>query len=105
MCLPQIYAEAVRTSREEELGLLRVDSVLWALAGVIPQASAICVTLVTFGLYSRLESSPLGPAQIFTAVALFNQMIVPLFILPIAIAVLIKGILSTRRIAQVIPRR
>jgi hypothetical protein len=67
---------------------------------VIPQASSILVTLVTFGVYSQVESEPLTSAKIFTGLALFNQMLVPLFILPITVNVVVKGVVSTRRLAE-----
>ena len=67
---------------------------------MIPQASSILVTLVTFGVYSQVEREPLTSAKIFTGLALFNQMLVPLFILPITVNVVVKGIVSTRRLAE-----
>ncbi|CAG0912864.1 unnamed protein product [Notodromas monacha] len=96
----RVFKDRIESQRKTELGLLWSDSILWALVGVIPQASSILVTLVTFGIYAHIESQPLTSAKIFTGLALFNQMLVPLFILPITVNIAIKGVVSTRRLAE-----
>lgn len=46
---------------------------------------------MTFGLYSLLEGAALEPARVFSGLALFNQLTVPLFILPIIVSHTIRA--------------
>lgn len=57
----------------------------------LTQGSGVVVCLVTFGLYSLLEGAALEPARVFSGLALFNQLTVPLFILPIIVSHTIRA--------------
>lgn len=54
--------------------------------------SSVLVTLVTFGLYSYIETEKLEPSKVFAGLALFNQLTVPLFIFPITVPVVIDAL-------------
>jgi len=60
------------------------------------------ITIVTFAVYTLIndESIEFNSSNVFTALALFNQLTVPLFILPITIPIIISSIISTRRIER-----
>lgn len=60
------------------------------------------ITIVTFATYTLIndESIEFNSSNVFTALALFNQLTVPLFILPITIPIIISSIISTRRIER-----
>jgi hypothetical protein len=60
----------------------------------LTHASSILVTLVTFGLHFLLEGSSLAPENVFSGLALFNQLTVPLFIFPITVPIIISALVS-----------
>lgn len=64
--------------------------------------SSILITIVTFAVYTLIndESIEFNSSNVFTALALFNQLTVPLFILPITIPIIISSIISTKRIQR-----
>lgn len=96
----KVYANMVKQIRKEELAVLRKDAVFVALNTFITQGSAILLTLVTFSLYSVIEGRPLTPSQVFSGLALFNQLTVPLYIIPVVIPIVINAIVSTKRLSE-----
>ena len=51
----------------------------------------------TTGLYSGLETEMFTAGEIFTALALFNQLAVCLSVFPVTLPILIKGVVSRNR--------
>jgi len=49
---------------------------------------------VTFGVYFLLEEKSLTPENVFSGLALFNQLTVPLFIFPITVPIIISAMVS-----------
>ncbi|KAK8782741.1 hypothetical protein V5799_015921 [Amblyomma americanum] len=96
----KVYANMVKQIRKEELAVLRKDAIFVALNTFITQGSAILLTLVTFSLYSVIEGRPLTPSQVFSGLALFNQLTVPLYIIPVVIPIVINSIVSTKRLSE-----
>ncbi|GFS61777.1 ATP-binding cassette sub-family C member 8 [Trichonephila inaurata madagascariensis] len=96
----RLYANFVQNVREKELKILRSDAICVAFNTFITQTSSIIVTLVTFSLFSKLEGKPLMPADVFTGLALFNQLTVPLYIIPFVIPMVINAVVSTRRLVD-----
>ncbi|KAL1440438.1 hypothetical protein MTO96_009478 [Rhipicephalus appendiculatus] len=96
----RVYANMVKQIRKEELAVLRKDAIFVALNTFITQGSAILLTLVTFSLYSVIEGRPLTPSQVFSGLALFNQLTVPLYIIPVVIPIVINAIVSTKRLSE-----
>ncbi|XP_063611389.1 ATP-binding cassette sub-family C member 9-like [Penaeus indicus] len=95
-----VFIKRVTSTRERELHLLYRDSIYRALMTFLTQGSGVVVCLVTFGLYSLLEGAALEPARVFSGLALFNQLTVPLFILPIIVSHTIRAKNSTRRLQE-----
>lgn len=64
--------------------------------------SSILITIVTFATYTLINDDQIefNSSNVFTALALFNQLTVPLFILPITIPIIISSLISTRRIER-----
>ncbi|XP_042910121.1 ATP-binding cassette sub-family C member 8 isoform X2 [Parasteatoda tepidariorum] len=91
-----VYAHLVQKIRNKELKILRSDAVCVAFNTFITQTSSIIVTLVTFSLYSKIEGRPLMPADVFTGLALFNQLTVPLYIIPFVIPMVINAVLQVK---------
>lgn len=96
----KVYANMVKQIRKEELAVLKKDAIFVALNTFITQGSAILLTLVTFSLYSVIEGRPLTPSQVFSGLALFNQLTVPLYIIPVVIPIVINAIVSTKRLSE-----
>ncbi|KAF8777815.1 ATP-binding cassette sub-family C member 9 like protein [Argiope bruennichi] len=96
----RLYANFVQNVREKELKILRSDAICVAFNTFITQTSSIIVTLVTFSLFSKIEGRPIMPADVFTGLALFNQLTVPLYIIPFVIPMVINAIVSTRRLVD-----
>ncbi|CAM1323224.1 Sur (predicted) [Pycnogonum litorale] len=92
------FFQFVQNCREKEIKVLKKDSICKALNTSLTQASSILVALVTFGVFSLIEGRPLTPSDVFTGLALFNQLTVPLFIFPIVIPIAVSAIISTRRL-------
>nr|CAD7596639.1 unnamed protein product [Timema genevievae] len=93
-----IYGSRILETRKRELRLLDKDAVYWALLTFLTHASSVLVTLVTFGVYFSMEEGALSPGNVFTGLALFNQLTVPLFIFPITVPVIISAMVSTKRL-------
>lgn len=94
------YANHIEAVREKELKLLKKDAIYVALNTFITQASSIIVTLVTFAIYSKIEGKALTPSEVFTGLALFNQLTVPLYIIPFVIPIVINSVVSTKRLSE-----
>nr|XP_045592637.1 ATP-binding cassette sub-family C member Sur-like [Procambarus clarkii] len=95
-----VFVKRITRVREKELDLLHRDSILRALMTFLTQGSGVVVSLVTFGLYSWMEGTALEPARVFSGLALFNQLTVPLFILPIIVSHTIRAKNSIRRLEE-----
>ncbi|CAL4064790.1 unnamed protein product, partial [Meganyctiphanes norvegica] len=93
-----VFIKRISQVREKELKLLYKDSIYRALMTFLTQGSGVLVSLVTFGLYSLLEGGALESARVFSGLALFNQLTVPLFILPIILSHTIRAKSSARRL-------
>lgn len=64
--------------------------------------SSILITVVTFAAYTLINDDNIefNSANVFAALALFNQLTVPLFIFPITIPIIISCSISTNRIER-----
>lgn len=62
--------------------------------------SSVLISFVTLAVFIGIEGEniELTASRVFTALALFNQMTVPLFIFPITIPIIISAIVSTKRL-------
>nr|XP_018907669.1 PREDICTED: ATP-binding cassette sub-family C member Sur [Bemisia tabaci] len=94
------FYEKISISRDAELNYLNKDSLYWALMTFLTHASSVLIALLTFGIYSLIETVPLMPSNVFAGLALFNQLTVPLFIFPITVPIIINAINSVRRIEE-----
>ncbi|XP_022105344.1 ATP-binding cassette sub-family C member 9-like [Acanthaster planci] len=94
------YLRVVENIRNQELISLLKMNVSYGLIGFIVSSSPLVVTLLTFGTYTTFTGELLTPEKAFSALALFNQLSAPLFILPLVTATLVNGIISTRRLQK-----
>lgn len=56
--------------------------------------------MISFILFTYIEKKPLKASIVFTSIALFNQITVPLYIVPLVISMLISAIVSHRRLVK-----
>ncbi|CAB3372321.1 Hypothetical predicted protein [Cloeon dipterum] len=94
------FCERIFRVRAKELHLLDKDSLYWGVMTFLTHASSVMVTLVTFVTYWLLEDKDLTAADVFSALALFNQLTVPLFIFPVTVPIIIGAIVSTKRLQE-----
>ncbi|XP_059488287.1 ATP-binding cassette sub-family C member Sur [Neocloeon triangulifer] len=92
------FCKRILGVRATELRLLDNDSLYWGVMMFLTHASSAMVTLVTFVAYLALEETPLTAADVFSALALFNQLTVPLFIFPVTVPIVIGAVVSTNRL-------
>ncbi|XP_031636078.1 ATP-binding cassette sub-family C member Sur-like [Contarinia nasturtii] len=99
-----VFTEKIEKSRENELKCLDKDSIYWTLMTFLTHLSSIIITFVTFAVFLSIEHNDMTDkfttGRVFAALALFNQLTVPLFIFPITIPMIISAIVSTRRIER-----
>ncbi|KAL1140983.1 hypothetical protein AAG570_000909, partial [Ranatra chinensis] len=92
------FCSRIIAARNKELRYLDKDALYWALMTFLTDTSSILITVVTLGMYYHLEGSNLSASKVFSALALFNQLTVQLFIFPITVLIIINAIVSTRRL-------
>lgn len=71
----------------------------------LTHVSSVLITFVTLAVFIGMEggngdNSQFTAGRVFAALALFNQMTVPLFIFPITVPIIIAAIISTRRLEE-----
>ncbi|XP_072943840.1 ATP-binding cassette sub-family C member Sur [Epargyreus clarus] len=94
-----LFNEKILQLREVELKLLNKDSIYWGFLTFTTQVSTILVTVITFTLYYFLEDSKgLTTVNVLAGLALFNQLTIPLLILPVTVLMIIQAMVSTKRI-------
>ncbi|KAJ2952805.1 hypothetical protein O0L34_g7165 [Tuta absoluta] len=94
-----LFKEKILNLREVELKLLNKDSIYWSFLTFTTQVSTILVTVITFTVYYFLEDSTgLTAVNVFAGLALFNQLTIPLLILPVTVLMVIQAMVSTKRI-------
>ncbi|XP_035436877.2 ATP-binding cassette sub-family C member Sur-like [Spodoptera frugiperda] len=96
-----LFKEKILQLRELELKLLNKDSVYWSILTFTTQISSIIITVVTFTVYYFIDSnSKLTATNVFAGLAFFNQLTVPLLILPVTVLMVIQAMVSTKRITD-----
>ncbi|KAH9643886.1 hypothetical protein HF086_012761 [Spodoptera exigua] len=96
-----LFKEKILQLRELELKLLNKDSAYWSILTFTTQISSIIITVVTFTVYYFIDSnSQLTATNVFAGLAFFNQLTVPLLILPVTVLMVIQAMVSTKRITD-----
>lgn len=96
------FLQRIHALRERELSMLRTKSALKALNAVFLQAAPAFTTIATFGVYVRLGNSISADnvPVIFTALALFGQLRMPLMMYPMVLAMLTDAKVSVTRLER-----
>lgn len=84
---------------------LLTEDCIHSVSAFLIHISSIIIAFVTIAVFlciepSDDETSKFTTSRVFAALALFNQLTVPLFIFPITIPIIISAIVSTRRLEQ-----
>ncbi|CAH2074102.1 unnamed protein product, partial [Iphiclides podalirius] len=94
-----LFNEKILQLREVELRLLNKDSVYWGFLTFTTHASTILITVVTYTLLYFLDNGEgLTVVNVLAGLALFNQLAIPLLILPVTVLMVIQAMVSTKRI-------
>ena len=119
-CWEDIFLKRINQARGLELKLLVKDSFYWSVMAFLASISTLLVTTLTVGIFSGIEARYRQPdrsmayivqlnqrmmkkvsfsrtftaAELFTAVALFNQLAVALSVFPVTVPIFIKGFVS-----------
>ncbi|CAK1581992.1 unnamed protein product [Parnassius mnemosyne] len=93
-----LFNEKILQLREVELRLLNKDSIYWGILTFTTQASTILITVITYTLLYFLNNDGLTVINVLAGLALFNQLAVPLLILPVTVLMVIQAMVSTKRI-------
>ncbi|XP_072027511.1 ATP-binding cassette sub-family C member 9-like isoform X2 [Amphiura filiformis] len=93
-----VFFKNINAARAKEI-LNLIKQLSWRiLLVVLTQAAPLLVTLVAYSLYSKFENKPLTPDVTFAALSVFNQMIVPLIVMPTMFTYHVNAVISTRRL-------
>ena len=90
--------EQISRIRQKELEYLSKDSWLWSIMTFVASVTTLLVSALVIGLYSLFEDHPFASGEIFTTLALLNQLTVCLSVLPVTLPIFIKGYLSLNRL-------
>ncbi|XP_045785770.1 ATP-binding cassette sub-family C member 9-like isoform X2 [Maniola jurtina] len=94
-----LFNEKILQLREVELKLLNKDSAYWSLLTFTTHLSAILVTVITFTTHYFLDHGKnLTVVNVFAGLALFNQLTIPMLILPVTVLMIIQAMVSNKRI-------
>ncbi|XP_075969494.1 sulfonylurea receptor isoform X2 [Anticarsia gemmatalis] len=94
-----LFKEKILQLREVELKLLNKDSMYWSFLTFTTQISSILITVITFTVYYFIDNNGRFTAvNVFAGLALFNQLTVPLLILPVTVLMVIQAMVSTKRL-------
>ncbi|XP_012265786.2 ATP-binding cassette sub-family C member Sur [Athalia rosae] len=96
----ELFQVRIGQTRDLELKLLDRDSFYGGLITFLIHASSVLMTLFTFGVYFWLEERHLDAGSVFTSLALFSQLTVPLFIFPVMVSIIINAKLSSKRLEK-----
>ncbi|KAL5292357.1 Sur family protein [Megaselia abdita] len=95
----KVFLEKIKLLRSNEVSLLNKDSVYWSIITILIHITPIFITVTTLGIYVQINGKEnLTSSTLFSAIALFNQLTVPLLIFPVTLPIIISAIISTKRI-------
>ncbi|EDV32266.2 uncharacterized protein Dana_GF14135 [Drosophila ananassae] len=99
----EVFLKKIQVARSKELKYLNKDATFWTLMAVLTHIATVLITFVTLGVYvwlARGESFDLNASRLFSSLALFQQLTVPLLIFPITVPIIIAARVSTRRLER-----
>ncbi|XP_037957308.1 ATP-binding cassette sub-family C member Sur isoform X2 [Teleopsis dalmanni] len=107
-----VFLKKITTARKKELKYLNKDSVYWTLMTILTHLSTVLITFVTLAVYinvntknNNADTNEFTASRLFSALALFQQLTVPLLIFPITVPIIISAVVSTRRLENFLQSR
>ena len=97
-CLESWKSAQIKEMRDQELKHLNVDSWLWSVMTFVASISTLLLSSLIFGIYGMVEDQTLQTEDIFTTLALLNQLTVCLSVFPVTLPIMIKAMLSIKRL-------
>ncbi|KAH8255681.1 hypothetical protein KR038_008446 [Drosophila bunnanda] len=99
----EVFLKKIQVARQNELKYLNKDATFWTLMTVLTHIATVLITFVTLGVYvwlQRDQDFDLNASRLFSSLALFQQLTVPLLIFPITVPIIIAARVSTRRLER-----
>ncbi|EDV58465.2 ATP-binding cassette sub-family C member Sur [Drosophila erecta] len=99
----EVFLKKIQEARRNELKYLNKDATFWTLMAVLTHIATVLITFVTLGVYvwlHRDQEFDLSASRLFSSLALFQQLTVPLLIFPITVPIIIAARVSTRRLER-----
>ncbi|XP_033172790.1 ATP-binding cassette sub-family C member Sur [Drosophila mauritiana] len=99
----EVFLKKIQEARRKELKYLNKDATFWTLMAVLTHVATVLITFVTLGVYvwlHRDQEFDLNASRLFSSLALFQQLTVPLLIFPITVPIIIAARVSTRRLER-----
>ncbi|XP_037710283.1 ATP-binding cassette sub-family C member Sur [Drosophila subpulchrella] len=99
----EVFLKKIQLARNKELKYLNKDATFWTLMAVLTHVATVLITFVTLGVYvwlHRDQDFDLNASRLFSSLALFQQLTVPLLIFPITVPIIIAARVSTRRLER-----
>ncbi|KAH8249165.1 hypothetical protein KR032_006949 [Drosophila birchii] len=99
----EVFLKKIQVARKNELKYLNKDATFWTLMAVLTHIATVLITFVTLGVYvwlQRDQEFDLNASRLFSSLALFQQLTVPLLIFPITVPIIIAARVSTRRLER-----
>ncbi|XP_033647740.1 ATP-binding cassette sub-family C member 9-like [Asterias rubens] len=95
-----IYCKGVELIRGKQLRSLLTVSGGLVFTIFFTAGTPVLVTLLAFGIYTPISGETLTPAVTFPSLSLFNQLAMPLFLLPFSLFLLVNAVVSSRRLGD-----
>nr|XP_006820966.1 PREDICTED: ATP-binding cassette sub-family C member 9-like [Saccoglossus kowalevskii] len=96
----KMFCVAIESVRKREVRKMMKFAVFQVATNFMTQATPMIVTLVSFAVYSLVSPVPLTPELAFSSLALFQQLIIPLFLLPLTINFTVNALVSVGRLQK-----
>ena len=97
-CQEDAKLQEITQVRKHELKCLKKDSYLWSIMTFLASISTLLVSALVIGFYAIFEDKPFTSEDIFTTLALLNQLTVCLSVFPVTLPIYVKGYLSLKRL-------
>eukprot|EP00667_Euglena_gracilis_P000297 EG_transcript_297 len=94
------FMEKITTKRAKQLRLLLTRKLIGAAMVCLAIATPSLLTVTGFGLFTLWSPTPLTAGVAFSALSLFNVLLMPMFVLPGAVSAIINTAVSGKRILK-----
>ncbi|XP_070558012.1 ATP-binding cassette sub-family C member 9-like [Ptychodera flava] len=96
----ELFCAAIEVVRKTEIRKMLNYGGLMAATIIITMATPAIMTLISFSVYSSVSPTPLTPDITFSALALFQQLVMPLVMFPMTIGFTVNAVVSLSRLQK-----